>query len=198
MNITDNFNSEDVVCCPISLKIYQDWEPALKMSESLIDKSATHHSDIRRVANTDFHDLGPLGSVGYHYISERWNIVSGIWMHKYFPWLKQMREDFKELTPDFTLTIARSDITEHIDADTWPCAINYPLFTADAETYLKCNGNEYTYPSNADEPWLLTTQLVHGVRNPSKYRACFSIHFAEPYSVVKSWFDAHPNLVYGK
>ena len=197
---TTDINSS--VICPIpGLTIKQDWTPVIKFAETLISKSKERIGKSRPCSaqgNVDFYDMGNIGSVGNHRISQDWNIVSGNWLRKYCTWLHKAEEDLKELGPDFTITIARSDIAEHVDQNSFPTAINYPIGTTSAETYIKSGGQEYTYPSNSNEAWMITTQLPHGVRNPlNELRIAFSIHFATDFATTKTWFDSRPNLVYG-
>jgi hypothetical protein len=192
-------NTRDYLLSPVDFKIYQDWTPVLNFAETLIAKSKEINSEIRPKGNVDFYDLGPVGSVGHHHISEHWYIVSGAWMRKHLPWLNKMMADLAEIEPDPTITFARSDVTEHIDIAAGPTALNYPIFTADAETWIRDDdGQEYSYPSNADQPWLLHTHKPHGIRVRSPYRVAFGMHFGKEYPEVRAWFDAHPNLVYGE
>jgi hypothetical protein len=192
-------NPSEYLLSPIKLRIYQDWQPAIDQAEILVRQSKIRHSDIRRVGNVDFHDIGALGSVGHHYISRHWYILSGGWMRKHFKWLNKMCEDMAEIEPDPTLTIARSDVAEHVDLGAGPTAMNYPVFTADAETWVRDDdGTEYSYPSIANEPWMLHTHVPHGVRLRSPFRVCLGVHFAKDYRTVRAWFDKHPDLVYGE
>jgi hypothetical protein len=192
-------NTRDYLLSPVDLRIYQDWAPALSFAETLINKSKTNYSDIRPAGNVNFYDMGLVGSVGHHIISDHWYIVSGAWMRKHLKWLDKLIDDMAEIEPDPTITFARSDVTEHIDIAAGPTALNYPIFTADAETWVRDkDGKIYSYPSNANKPWLLHTHQPHGITVRDGYRVALGMHFSKEYPVVRAWFDNHPNLVYGE
>jgi len=178
------------------MRINQDWSKIISIAEDLISKSRTRYSEIVPYGNATFYHIGLLGSVSHHHISENWHNVSGIWINKYIPWIKQMEKDMVELEPTYQMSIMNGNGAEHVDFPNLPTALNYPIETTDAISYVLVDGMEHTYPSIADQPWLLNTQYPHGVRN-TQYRLVFNMHFGRPYDVVKSWFNAHPALVYG-
>lgn len=189
-------NPENFLLSPINLKINQDWLPVIERSQDLILQSKTKNTEVLPYGNATFYHIGPLGSVSHHHISENWHNVVGPWTRKYLPWLDTMLADMAELEPKYGISIMIGNGAEHVDFSDVPSAFNYPITTTNAETYIKYQGQEYTYPSQADEPWLITTQYPHGVRN-TELRVVFNVHFGKEYSVVKQWFDARPNLVYG-
>lgn len=180
---------------PVDLRIEQDWEPVVEQAKLLIQKSKIHNSEIIPYGNATFYHIGPLGSVSHHHISKNWHNVVGPWTKKYLPWLEKMLDDMAELGPKYAISVMDGDGAEHIDFDDVPTALNYPIATTNAETYINYNGTEYCYPSIADQPWLLTTQYPHGVRN-LEFRVVFNIHFEKTYPEVRQWFDNHPGLVY--
>lgn len=181
---------------PVDIKINQDWQRVTEMAKDLIHRSKTQYSEIKPVGNTNYYHLGPLGSVGHHYVSLDWHFVGGPWVNKYLPWAQQMLDDMKDLNPNFVLSVANGDIAEHIDFDTYPTAVNYPIYDTDAETYVLDQDREYKYPSLKDQAWMLNTQYPHGVRNTGT-RVVITMKFATDYQTTRAWFDAHPGLIYG-
>jgi hypothetical protein len=189
-------NIDNFLLSPVKLKFNQDWTPALNIAQKLIDRVKTQHSDVRVRSNTTFYDLGPIGSVGHHHISDDWHTVTGDWTTKYLTWLPKLLADTAELVPQYSINIMNGNGAEHTDFPDVPTALNYPLNTTGAETYLLYEGQEYCHPSLIDQPWLINTQYPHGVRN-TECRLVFNMHFAADYVTVKKWFDQRPSLVYG-
>ena len=101
-----------------------------------------------------------------------------------------------ELKPRYGISIMEGDGAEHVDYSDVPSALNYPVNSTNAHTFVKFNEVEYTYPSIENQPWLLNTQYPHGVKN-TQFRTVFNMHFEQPFPVTKAWFAARPNLVYG-
>jgi hypothetical protein len=192
----------NTVCSPVDLKINQDWLEVVAVSQNLIKLSKTHNSAVRRPVkdgkpdNNIFYDIGDLGSVSDHQPSKSWHMVHSPYLAKYLNWLPNMLEDMRELDPTWGISIAVDDLGEHTDKDLYPCALNYPIDTTSAETYIRYQNQEYTYPSLADQPWILDTQHPHGVRNQG-LRVVFNLHFSADYTTVKNWFNSRPGLVYG-
>ena len=187
---------EDHLLSKLDFKINQDWAAVTERSLSLIEQAKTRHSAVEPYGNATFYHIGQLGSVSHHHISKNWHNVVGPWTYKFLPWLETMLADMAELEPRYAISVMIGDGAEHVDFDDVPTAFNYPVATTDAVTYVRYNDMEYTYPSITNEPWLLNTQYPHGVRN-NEFRVVFNVHFSKPYPVVKSWFAARPNLVYG-
>jgi hypothetical protein len=181
---------------PVDLKIIQDWSVVMTMVETIIAKSKTHYTEIRPYGNATFYDLGNYGSVIHHHISENWFMVHSKLLEKHLTWLPKMLADMAELSPTWLISVLDSNAAEHTDFSHYPTALNYPINTTNAMTYVKYLNSEYTYPSIADQPWLLSTKFPHGVRN-TEHRLVFNMHFGAEYDAVKSWLDQHPNLVYG-
>jgi hypothetical protein len=188
-------NTEEFLLAPVKLNIVQDWTEVLSRAQDLIFRSKTHNTEILPYGNSTFYHIGPMGSVIQHDISESWHNVVGPWTNRYLPWLKTMMSDMAELEPRYAISVMVGNGGEHTDFDDVPTAFNYPIETTSAETYVNYQGQEYTYPSLANKPWILNTQYPHGVRN-SEFRAVFNLHFGKEYSIVKQWFDSHPNLIY--
>ena len=193
-------SADSFLLSPVDLTINQDWSKVIPFAQNLIKLSKTHHSEVKLGSeyhdNNSFYHLGPLGSVSDHEFSENWHIIHSPYLFKYMPWLLTLLDDMKELDVTWGISIAIGDAAEHTDKKTYPCALNYPINTTQANTYIKYENQEYTYPSIADQPWILNTQYPHGVRNTEE-RYVFNIHFSADYTTVKNWFDSKPGLVYG-
>jgi hypothetical protein len=181
---------------PVDLKIIQDWSKVVTMVNTIIEKSKTHHSEIRPYGNATFYDLGNHGSVIHHHISENWFMVHSKLLEKHLTWLPKMLADMSDLNPTWLISVLNSNAAEHTDFNHYPTALNYPINTTNAETYVKYLNQEFTYPSITDQPWLLSTKNPHGVRN-NELRLVFNMHFGADYDVVRQWLDFRPNLVYG-
>ena len=179
----------------VKLKINQDWNPVLDMVNTIIAKSKTIHSEVRPYGNATFYDLGNYGSVIHHHISANWYMVHSKLLESKLTWLPRMLTDMAELKPTWLISVLNTDAAEHTDFDHYPTALNYPINTTKAQTYVKFNGTELTYPSLANEPWLLCTQYPHGVRN-TETRYVFNMHFGANYDSVLHWFDSRTNLCY--
>lgn len=188
-------NPRDFLLSPVDLTITQDWDPVVKLAQSLIEKSKTHHTEVVPHGNATFYHLGNLGSVSHHHVSGGWHNVVLNSAKKYLTWLPKMLSDMAELGPTWAISIMTTNGALHVDYDTYPAAVNYPINTTKAETYILYKDNEYTYPSIKDAPWMLATGAPHGVRN-TELRLVFNLHFSASYSEVRTWFDQHPNLVY--
>jgi hypothetical protein len=188
-------NPRDFLVSPVDVKIHQDWSEVIKRTNNLIEHAKTKNTQVEPYGNATFYHIGALGSVAHHHISENWHYVVGPWTHKYLPWLTCMMKDMAELEPKYAIGIMIGDGAEHVDFTGVPTAFNYPINTTHAETYVRYQGQEYTYPSIQDQPWILNTQYPHGVRN-GEVRLVFNIHFGKTYQQVKKWFDQNPNLVY--
>ena len=189
-------NIQDHLLAPVQLKIVQDWTPVIERAQDLIVRSKTQNTEVLPYGHSTFYHIGPLGSVSQHDISNNWHNVVGPWTKKYLPWLEQMMTDMAELEPRYAISVMIGNGGEHVDFEDVPTAFNYPIATTNAETYVTYQGQQYTYPSRADEPWILNTQYPHGVRN-TEFRMVFNLHFGKEYPVVKQWFDTTPNLIYG-
>lgn len=183
------------VISPVNLLIVQDWDSVISQAKQLIKKSKINNTEIVPYGNATFYHIGPLGSVCQHDISENWHNVVGPWAKKYLPWLDHLMADMASLEPRYAISVMDGYGGEHTDFPDVPTALNYPISTTSAETYVKYNGSEYCYPSIANRPWLLDTQYPHGVRN-TEFRVVFNLHFGKKYQEVKQWFDNHPALVY--
>ena len=180
----------------VDVRIIQNWDPVVEQAQQLIKKSKTNYSEKIDYGNSTFYHIGALGSVVQHNISHNWHNLVGPWTKKYLPWLSGMLLDMAALEPRYGISIMEGYGGEHTDFPDVPTAFNYPVSTTQAETYVKFNGSEYCYPSIADQPWILNTQCLHGIRN-NEFRVVFNLHFGKPYTEVKQWFNDHPNLVYG-
>ena len=191
-------NVNNFLLSPVDLRIVNDWQLVVDSAEGIIEKSKTNYTEIKPYGHSTFYHLGQLGSVGHHHISDNWHnvhILPSPWTKKYLPWLGQLLNDMKELGPTYAISIMRGNGAEHTDYNTYPCALNYPMTTTDAYTYIKYEGQEHGYPSLIDEPWILATGYPHGVRNIG-LRTVFNLHFTVDYPTVLRWFDKHPNLIY--
>jgi len=186
---------KDFLVSPVDVKIHQDWSFVIQRASVLIEQSKSKNTEIQTYGNATFYNIGALGCVSQHHISENWHYVVGPWTHKHIPWLDQMMKDMAELEPMYAISIMIGNGAEHVDFATVPTAFNYPINTTQAETYVSYQGQEYTYPSLEDQPWILNTQYPHGVRN-NELRLVFNLHFGKSYQQVKKWFDQNPNLVY--
>lgn len=192
-----NLPTSDFLLSPVDLTIHQDWAPVLEQAQQLIPRSKIQNSGIEPYGNSTFYHIGMMGSVSHHHISENWHMVVGNWTKKYLKWINTMLHDMEELEPVYGLSIMIGSGAEHTDYDNVPTALNYPIATTNAVTYVKYNDQEFTYPSWANRPWILNTQFPHGVRNDQTLRVVFNLHFAKKYPIVKQWFDARPGLTYG-
>jgi hypothetical protein len=188
-------NPKDFLVSPVSVKIHQDWSEVIERAQNLIKHAKTKNTRVEPDGNATFYHIGSLGSVSHHHISENWHQVVGPWTYKHLPWLPCLMKDMAELDPRYAISIMVGDGAEHVDFVDAPTAFNYPITTTDAFTYVNYQGQEYTYPSIAGQPWILNTQYPHGVRN-NELRLVFNLHFGQSYQQVKKWFDQHPNLVY--
>ena len=186
----------DFLLSPVDLKIVQDLGSIVELSQMLIVESKTKHTEVVPHGNATFYHLGTLGSVAHHHVSGGWHNVVLNNGAKHLPWLHKMLDDMKDLAPTWAMSIMTSNGALHVDYDTYPTALNYPINTTNAVTYIEYQGQEYTYPSIADRPWMLETGYPHGVRN-NELRLVFNLHFGAKYPEVRAWFDQHPELVYG-
>jgi hypothetical protein len=168
----------------------------MDMVNNIIAKSKTNHTEVRPYGNATFYDLGMYGSVIHHHISENWYMVQSKLLEKQLTWLPKLLTDMAELEPTWLISVLKSDAAEHTDFSTYPTALNYPINTTQAQTYVRQGTTEFTYPSIANEPWLLATEFPHGVRN-SETRYVFNLHFGAKFDIVKQWFESRPNLRYG-
>ena len=138
-------NTASFLLSPIKLKINQDWTPVVERAQDLILRSKTKNSEVSPYGNATFYHIGPLGSVSHHHISKNWHNVVGPWTRKYLPWLDTMLTDMAELEPKYSISIMIGDGAEHVDFTDVPSAFNYPITTTNAETYIKYQGQDYTY-----------------------------------------------------
>jgi len=188
-------NPENFLLSPVRLKIIQDWNPVLEICHDFIDKAKISATQTEPHGNSTLYYMGKLACVSHHNISQNWYTVTGLWPKKYLGWLKKMLSDMAELQPTYNISILVGDAAQHVDWPSEPTAFNYPITETAANTYVKYKDQEYTYPSKADEPWILNTQYPHGVKN-TEFRPVFNLHFGKEYAVVKKWFDDRPDLVY--
>lgn len=183
------------VIAPVDVRIMQNWNPVIDQALYLIKKAKSTHSEKIDYGNSTLYHIGLLGCVSQHKISNNWHVLVGPWTKKHLPWLDKMMLDMTDLEPIYGISILDGDAAEHIDFPNMPTAFNYPVFTTASETYVKHNNTEYCYPGIADQPWILNTQCLHGVRN-NEFRVVFNLHFGKTFKEVKQWFTDHPNLVY--
>lgn len=186
---------EDFLLSPVDITIHQDWAFVVELTKNLIEQSKIKNSEVLPYGNSTFYHIGNLGSVVHHHISDNWHCATGPWTNKYMPWINRMMKDMKDLKPDYGIGIMIGNGAEHVDYPRVPTAFNYLINTTKAETYIKYEDQEYTYPSIEGQAWILNTQYPHGVRN-NELRLVFNMHFEVPYEKVKQWFDARPGLVY--
>ena len=189
---------DDFLISPIDLKINQDWTALVAMGTKIASTPPIESNIIpdRPGGNTINFQIGRTCKVSRHKYSEDWCLLYGEWGLKYLPWLPKMLDDMKEIDPVWALSIANGSCGEHVDWEEVPSAINYPINTSGAVTFVKYEDQEYSYPSISDQPWLLNTQYPHGIRS-TELRLAFSLRFSVDYKIVRSWFNKNPGLVYG-
>lgn len=181
----------------IPLTIYHNWDNTISVMKKLM--LLKQHASSEEFGYAMHYNLGAIGTLSEHTLSDWWYRLAGPAINKTMPWITEMLEMFSELDPDDgCISCMHGTGKEHIDLPHNKTALNYIFQNTDpaAYTWVKTDNGDEQYSSDVGSAWLLDAHKSHGIYNTGE-RWSLSIHFNQEYSVVKKWFDAHPNLVFG-
>lgn len=184
-------------CQQVDIKIEHDWAKTKAAMERLLTLEDRVEPFV--YGDADHYELNSLGTISRHRLSQRWYRFFGTAIAHTMPWLEDMLASMRDLNPDDAcVSYLDGEGGAHIDIPQWKTAFNYVFETEDANAYtwVRDQDLEEGYPSQVGTAWILNTQVPHGINNIGK-RWALSIHFDTNYDRVRSWFDSHPNLVFG-
>jgi hypothetical protein len=182
------------------LTIHHEWPKTIAVATKLL--AMEHHVSCVNFPPNDHtkgsahYDLGVLGVLSKHHASQKWYRIAGPVINKTMPWINDLLDTIKELSPDNgAISFLRGDGAMHIDQPKEKSALNYIFYNTDplAHTYV---GDEH-YASVVGDAWILDSTVPHGIKNNGD-RWSLSIHFAAPYNELRSWAESNENLIYGK
>lgn len=186
-------------CQQVDLKIHHPWDQTKKLVKNLVALEPRTQSQAMYGDSTHF-ELGNIGVLSKHNLSESWYRVASPLVNKTMPWLEQMLDTFSSLNPDDSaISYMLGNGGEHVDWPHMQTALNFVFDNTDSNAYTWVKNSDHieTYPSIVNTAWILDTQKPHGITNSGE-RWALSIHFNRDYAEVKEWFDKHPQLIFGK
>lgn len=185
-------------CQQVDLVIEQDWSRTKTVMNKL--RELEIHAIQSQHGLSTHYQLGSLGTLSKHNLSQSWYRVASATINQTMPWLAELLEQLQELLPDNgCISYMQGPGAEHVDDPNMKSALNFIFENSDtgAYTWVKHNEHYETYPSDINTAWILDTQKPHGIENTGE-RWSLSIHFNTEYDKVKQWFDNNPSLIFGK
>ena len=186
-------------CQQVDLRIEHDWGQTKKVSNNLI--ALESRAETRSMyGNSEHLTIGNLGVLSKHEPSKSWYRIASPVVNKTMPWLANMLDLFSELKPDDgAISLMFGSGAAHVDMPHMQSALNFIFDNSDnnAYTWVEYDDHFEQYPSIINTAWILDTQKPHGIANSGE-RWTLSIHFNTDYHIVKSWFEQHPQLIFGK
>ena len=180
----------------VDIQIQHDWTKTMDITRKVLSlKDSVEEST--KFGYSDHYDLGQLGNISDHRLSESWYRISSRLIRNTMPWLPSLLDALKELGPDQgDISYLSGDAGGHIDQKTTPSALNYIFYNTDpdAHTWIRDeSGYEEIYPSIINTSVILNAHVPHGIKNNGD-RWALSIHFNSDYETTKQWFNRNPLL----
>lgn len=184
------------------IRIDHNWKNTVAVLEHGIELVTSNSPKItKQYKHSDYgyhYELGSAGTISHVTNgSSYWYNMTGPLIEKSMPFLPLMLDDLAELEPTIvSMNKLVGNGSEHKDQPGQNTGFNYFINTTDSLTYVKDEDYMETYPSIANQGWLLDIQKPHGIHN-TESRVWFNLRFAKPFAECKEWFEEHMVLVYG-
>lgn len=173
----------------VPLVINHDWASTVARMNKLLPLQK--HCKVEEYGTADHYIMNSLGTLSKQWDSKSWYKFAGPAINSTMPWIEQLLTYISELRPnDGGISFLDDHGAAHYDLPSDPSALIYIVHNTDpdAYTWFKNENQVESYPSIVGSAWIINTQVEHGIWNQGT-RYALSIHFKEPYEIVKKWFQ---------